>query len=92
MKHNTGQEQKSSPTARILFLCALALIALWSLQVDRHHAHAWVERHLPFFWSFFAFLGGSVILLISKWLTMAGLKGNKGTYDFPLGKVDEEKP
>lgn len=92
MKHDTGQQQKSPQTAKTLFLCALALIALWSLLVDRHHAHSWVEQHIPFFWSFFAFLAGSAILLMSKWLTMAGLKENEGTYDFPLGKVDEEKP
>lgn len=68
-----------------------ALIALVSLKVENQHPHSWLEAHLPFFWSFFAFASAIVIICLCKWLAKAGLKGSEASYDQPLGPGEEEK-
>jgi uncharacterized membrane protein len=44
-------------TVRVLSLLAAAAIVIWSLAaVDTHHAHTWVEQHIPAFWAIFGFV------------------------------------
>lgn len=72
-----------------LFCALLAGIAGLSLGVENHHPHSWLEEHVPFFWSLFAFLAALVIICLSRWLARAGLEARPGCYDLPLAAEDE---
>ena len=58
----------------------LALVAGAALLVDTHHAHTWVERHFPFFWSFFGFGAAAAIIGLARWLGRSGIQAGPGIY------------
>ncbi len=74
------------------FFAVLVVIAALSLVVENHHPHSWLEGHLPFFWSIFAFLAAVVIICLSRWLAKAGLEARPDCYDTPLCAPEEERP
>ncbi|NQS72225.1 MAG: hypothetical protein HQQ73_08745 [Desulfobulbaceae bacterium] len=88
----TGQNILQRGVFLALFYATLAGIAILSLVVENHHPHSWLEAHLPFFWSFFAFFAAIIIICLSKWLAKAGLEAKPGCYDLPLGPAEEKKP
>ena len=45
-------------TVVVVCYVLLAVIAACSNLVDTHHAHTWVEQHVPCFWSLFGFAAG----------------------------------
>ena len=81
--------QKNSVLAVGLYV-VLGVIALLSLKVENLHPHSWLEAHLPFFWSFFAFFSAVVIICLSKWLAKAGLEGKDASYDQPIAPAEED--
>jgi len=69
-------------TVRVLSLLAAAAIVIWSLAaVDTHHAHTWVEQHIPAFWAIFGFLAASVLIFIAGWLGKSGIQTREDYYD-----------
>ncbi|MGL1932017.1 MAG: hypothetical protein OCC45_09675 [Desulfotalea sp.] len=43
-----------------------AALLLWAaIKMDTHHAHTWVEMHIPDFWFLFASLSALVLIVIS---------------------------
>jgi predicted tellurium resistance membrane protein TerC len=58
----------------------LALIAVASLLVDTHHAHSWVEQHVPAFWSLFGFTAAAVIIGVARWLGRSGIQAPTDFY------------
>lgn len=59
----------------------LALILAFSLIVDTGHAHTWVEKHIPFFWSFFGFGVAAVIIGFARWYGHSGIMTRPDYYD-----------
>lgn len=64
-----------------LFFLALAIIAIWSLTVDLHHAHTWAEKKVPCFWALFALLAGIVLVFFSRWFRGCGITVREDYYD-----------
>ena len=64
------------------YICCLLLvaIALWAALLDIHHAHSWVEEHIPAFWSFFGFICAVVIIVASKLFGKAGIQVDSQFY------------
>lgn len=69
-------------TVRVLSLLAAAAIVIWSLAVvDTHHAHTWVEQHIPAFWAIFGLLAASVLIFIAGRLGKCGVQTREDYYD-----------
>lgn len=56
-------------------------IALWSITVDTSHAHTWVEKNIPGFWSLFGFVSAVVLIFVARWFSGAGIEREDGYYD-----------
>lgn len=67
---------KKNPTfMKISLLVTGAILVIWSLAaVDTSHAHTWMEKHIPAFWSFFGFTASVVIIFFSKWFGKSGIQ------------------
>ena len=67
----------------VILFCyiGIAAVVIWSLTVDTHHAHTWVEKAVPVFWGLFGF--GACILLIffARWFGKSGIKIREDYYD-----------
>jgi hypothetical protein len=59
----------------------LALVLIYSLYVDKSHAHTWVEQNLPFFWSLFGFGAAAIIIGVAYWFGHSGIMVRKDFYD-----------
>jgi len=59
----------------------LALIIVFSFYVDRGHAHTWVEKNIPFFWSVFGFIAAAVIIGAARWFGKSGIMTREDYYD-----------
>jgi predicted tellurium resistance membrane protein TerC len=59
----------------------LALVMVSSLIVDSSHAHTWVEKYIPFFWSFFGFGAAAVIIGFARWFGHSGIMTRPDYYD-----------
>lgn len=59
----------------------LALVLAFSLTVDTGHAHTWVEKHIPFFWSFFGFGAAAAVIGIARWYGHSGIMTRPDYYD-----------
>lgn len=59
----------------------LALVLAYSLTVDTGHAHTWVEKHIPFFWSFFGFGAAAAIIGIARWYGHSGIMTRPDFYE-----------
>ncbi len=65
-----------------LFCCiGIAAIMVWSLTVDTHHAHTWVEKEIPVFWGLFGFCACIVIIFFARWFGKSGIKIREDYYD-----------
>ncbi|MEE4313392.1 MAG: hypothetical protein V2J11_02800 [Desulfofustis sp.] len=66
---------------RYLFYVLVFAIVVWSLTVDTSHAHTWLERTVPGFWSLFG-LGACIVLIFAaRWLSGAGIAKEEDYYD-----------
>ena len=67
--------------ARYLFYGIIAGALVWSLTVDTSHAHTWMEKYIPGFWSMFAIVSCIVLIFFARWLAGAGIEREEGYYD-----------
>ncbi len=72
-------------------LGALAGIALFSMTIDTSHAHSWVERHVPAYWSLFGFIAATIIIIISHLAAKAGLQVPEDFYERSVIQGEEEE-
>ncbi|GAB4346791.1 MAG: hypothetical protein Kow0089_24250 [Desulfobulbaceae bacterium] len=59
----------------------LALVLAFSLLVDTSHAHTWVEKNIPFFWSLFGFAAAAIIIGAARWFGHSGIMVRSDFYD-----------
>ncbi|MGW8193168.1 MAG: hypothetical protein ACWGOX_02795 [Desulforhopalus sp.] len=70
------------PTVRILFYVLVGAILFWAaVAVDTHHAHTWMESHIPGFWSIFAILSCFVLIYFARWFGKSGIMTREDYYD-----------
>lgn len=69
----------------------LAVIAGASLTIDTHHAHTWVEQHVPFFWSLFGFAAAAIIIGVARWFGRSGIQAPADVYDRTLSLCEEDE-
>lgn len=69
----------------------LAVIAGSTFLIDTHHAHTWVEQHIPFFWSFFGFAAAAVIIGTARWFGRSGIQAPADFYACPTSSSCEEE-
>jgi hypothetical protein len=62
-----------------------------SLVIDTHHAHTWVEQHVPFFWSMFGFAAAPLIIGAARWFGRSGIQAPTDFYDCSTSKSCEEE-
>lgn len=52
---------------KILSCIAIAVMLVWTVVgVDTHHAHTWMEAHIPGFWSLFGLLACFVLIYFAR--------------------------
>ncbi len=73
--------KERQPTTRYLFYGVVIGIVVWSLTVDTSHAHTWVEKHIPGFWSIFGIGACIVLIFFARWLASAGIERQEDYYD-----------
>ena len=83
--------QGHQKTAKAICWVVLGVVAGSSLLVDTHHAHTWVERHVPFFWSFFGFGAAAAIIGIARWFGGSGIQVRPDFYGCADAKACEEE-
>ena len=69
----------------------LGVVAGSSVLVDTHHAHTWVEHHIPFFWSFFGFGAAAAIIGIAHWFGGSGIQARPDFYSCSSSNAGEEE-
>ena len=64
------------------FYIGIAIMLVWSVvAVDTHHAHTWMEAHLPAFWSIFTLLACVILIYFSRWFGKSGISTREDYYD-----------
>ncbi len=58
-----------------------AAIVIWSITVDTSHAHTWVEKNIPGFWSIFGFVSAIVLIFVARWYAGSGIEREEDYYD-----------
>ncbi len=74
---------KERPVA-VRFSCyvGVAIMVIWSIVgVDKHHAHTWVEMHIPGFWSLFGLAACVVLIFFARWFGKSGIMTREDYYD-----------
>lgn len=66
---------------RYLFYGLISAIVIWSVTIDTSHAHTWLEKHIPGFWSIFALVSVIVLIFFARWLARAGVEQEEDYYD-----------
>ncbi len=77
-------------TVMAVCLVLLVVIAGSSFMVDTHHAHTWVEQHVPLFWSFFGFCAAAVIIGVARWFGRSGIQAPTDFYSSSASTPCEE--
>jgi hypothetical protein len=49
--------------------------------VDKSHAHTWMEKYIPGWWSIFGFIACVLIIILSKWYGHLGIMTREDYYD-----------
>lgn len=68
----------------VIRLCygVLALLVVIDLiWVDKSHAHTWMEKYIPGWWSIFGFIACTLIIILSKWYGHLGIMTREDYYD-----------
>jgi len=74
--------KKHQKTVRVFSIIGIALMLVWSyLGADNHHAHTWMEAHIPGFWSLFTIVSCIVLIFFSRWLGKSGIEAREDYYD-----------
>lgn len=60
---------------------ALVAIVIWSMTVDKHHAHTWAEKAIPGFWGIFGICACVFLIFFSLWYGKGGIKTREDYYD-----------
>jgi hypothetical protein len=60
----------------LAFLVVLDIVA-----VDKTHAHTWMEKYIPGWWSLFGFVACVLIIILSKWYGHLGIMTREDYYD-----------
>ncbi len=69
-------------STRIVFYITIAIMLVWSaVGVDTHHAHTWLEAHIPGFWSFFAIISCVILIFFVRWFGKSGIMTREDYYD-----------
>ncbi len=67
---------------RIFFYIGVAIMLVWTVVgVDSHHAHTWLEAHIPCFWSIFGLLSCIVLIYFTRWFGKSGIMTREDYYD-----------
>jgi len=67
---------------RRFFYIFIAAMIIWTIVgVDMHHAHTWMEAHIPGFWSLFGLVSCVVLIYFSRWFGKGGIKTEEDYYD-----------
>ncbi len=73
--------KENNHVVRYVLYSLIVAIVIWSLSVDTSHAHTWVEKHIPGFWSIFGFVSTIVLIFIARWYAGAGISREENYYD-----------
>jgi len=57
------------------------LVVLDIAAVDKTHAHTWMEKYIPGWWSLFGFVACVLIIILSKWYGHLGIMTREDYYD-----------
>jgi len=69
-------------TVKICCYIATAVMLVWTfVGVDTHHAHTWMEAHIPGFWSIFVVLCCIVLVYFAGWFGKSGIMTREDYYD-----------
>ena len=49
--------------------------------LDKSHAHTWMEKLIPGWWSIFGFVACVLIIILSKWYGHQGIMTREDYYD-----------
>ncbi len=69
------------PTVKYFCIIGMALIVIWSVTVDKHHAHTWAEKFVPGFWGIFGICACIFLIFFSRWYGRGGVKTREDYYD-----------
>lgn len=74
--------QKHSSAVKLIALITGVAIVIWSIAgVDASHAHSWMEKHVPGFWSLFALAACIILIFFVKWFSNCGIQREEDYYD-----------
>ncbi len=69
-------------TVKIFCYIGIAVMLVWSfVGVDPHHAHTWMEAHIPGFWSFFGLISCGFLIYFARWFGKSGIMTREDYYD-----------
>jgi hypothetical protein len=69
-------------TVKALGAIATAVMLIWTVVgVDTHHAHTWMEAHIPGFWAIFTLLACVVLVFFVQWFGKSGIMTREDYYD-----------
>jgi hypothetical protein len=69
-------------TVKIFFYIFIAVMLVWTVvAVDTHHAHTWMEAHIPGFWALFTMLSCLVLIYFARWFGKSGIITREEYYD-----------
>lgn len=76
----------------VIGVCIGLLICIvgFAMIVDTSHAHTWVEKHIPFFWSLFGFAAAATIIGFTRWFGRSGIQAREDYYESPALTTSEE--
>jgi hypothetical protein len=61
---------------------AIGAMLVWTVVgVDTHHAHTWMEAHIPGFWSLFTITSCVILIYFSRWFGKSGIMTREDYYD-----------
>ncbi len=67
---------------KTFFYIGIAVMLVWSVVgVDKHHAHTWMEAHIPGFWSLFGLLSCVILIYFAGWFGKSGVMTREDYYD-----------
>ena len=74
--------QERLQTVKVLGAIAIAVMLVWTIVgVDTHHAHTWLEAHIPGFWAIFTIFSCLVLVFFTKWFGNSGIMTREDYYD-----------
>lgn len=57
------------------------LVLIDIILVDKSHAHTWMEKLIPGWWSLYGFVACVLIIFVSKWFGHLGIMTREDYYD-----------